>query len=150
MTDPERSGRTERADCTVCTVGDAPRGLVLFAHGARDPRWAEPLQRVAEAARRARPDAAVRIAFLELMSPALDAAVGELAAGGCRRVDVVPVFLGMGGHVRDDLPPRVAAVQAGLPGVEVVLHPALGERDDVVAALAAAALAQAGLADNAE
>lgn len=130
----------------MSAASPAPRrGLVLFAHGARDPRWAEPLQRIAAALRRARPELAVRTAFLELMAPGLDAAAAELAAGGCNRIDVVPVFLGMGGHVRDDLPPRVAAVRTGLPGVEIVLHAALGERDDVVTALAAAALEQAGL-----
>ena len=30
-------------------------GLLLFAHGARDPRWADPFQAVAEEARAACP-----------------------------------------------------------------------------------------------
>ena len=122
-------------------------GLVLFAHGSSDPRWAAPLERIAEAVRQARPGTPVQLAFLERMTPSLASAVATLAAAGCRRVDVVPVFLGMGSHVREDLPPLVRRAADASPGLDVRLHPALGERDDVVAALAAAALAACGFTE---
>ena len=41
------------------------QALVLFAHGARDPRWAIPFERLAERARTKRPDVSVSLAFLE-------------------------------------------------------------------------------------
>jgi sirohydrochlorin cobaltochelatase len=46
-------------------------GLILFAHGARDPRWATPFEAVAAAVRAARPGLPVRLAFLAFMSPTL-------------------------------------------------------------------------------
>jgi len=117
--------------------------LLLFAHGARDPRWAEPFLAIAERIRTADPARPVELAFLELMEPDLAEAARRLAAGGATRIDVVPLFLGMGGHLRNDLPPLVETVRAALPAVEFRLHPAIGENDAVIAVVASAALAAA-------
>jgi sirohydrochlorin cobaltochelatase len=117
--------------------------LILFAHGARDPRWAEPFLAIAERIRLADPARPVELAFLELMEPDLGAAAQRLAAGGATRIDVVPLFLGMGGHLRNDLPALVETVRAALPAVEFRLHPAIGENDAVSAVVASAALAAA-------
>ena len=119
-------------------------GLILFAHGARDPRWAAPFEAVAEAVRAARPGLPVRLAFLEFMAPTLPAAGAELAAAGCNRITVLPMFLGAGGHVRKDLPLLLDELRQAHPGLSVTLQPAIGEIDSVVAAMAQAALAQLG------
>ena len=125
------------------TWGDnvgAMNGLVLFAHGARDPRWREPFERLAAKTRIERPGLAVRLAFLEFMEPDLDAAVDDLAAHGCTAIRVVPVFLGQGGHVRDDLPAAVAGVRERHPGIAVALRQAVGEDDSVLDRIAAVAV----------
>lgn len=117
-------------------------GLILFAHGARDPRWAAPFEAVAAAVRAARPGLPVRLAFLEFMAPTLPEAGAGLAAAGCTHITVLPMFLGAGGHVRKDLPLLLDELRAAHPGLVVTLQPAIGEIDTVVAAMAAAALAQ--------
>ena len=117
------------------------RALILFAHGARDPRWAEPFEEVARRVRSRSPALAVRLAFLELMTPRLIDAGSELAAAGCTRVDVVPLFLGAGGHVRKDLPALLAELGDAHPQVRWQLQRAIGEIDGVIDAMAAAALA---------
>ncbi len=114
-------------------------GLILFAHGARDPAWAAPFEAVAAQVRRAQPAAEVRLAFLELMSPSLPEAGASLAAAGCTQVAVLPLFLGAGGHVRKDLPRLVDALRAAHPGLTFELHGAVGENPAVVAAMAEAA-----------
>ena len=121
------------------------RGLVLLAHGARDPAWATPFEALAARVRASAPDALARLAYLELMAPGLDEVAEELAQAGCARIDVVPVFLGMGGHVRRDVPAQVEALRARHAGIDWRLHPALGEAPRVIAALAEAALAASGL-----
>lgn len=118
-------------------------GYLLFAHGARDPNWALPFDAVAARLRAQRPDAGVRVAFLEFMAPDLGSAADALVAEGCTRLEVVPLFLGAGGHVRKDVPPLLDAVRARHPGVSVRLHRAVGERDELVAAMAQAAIALA-------
>jgi sirohydrochlorin cobaltochelatase len=121
------------------------RGLILLAHGARDPSWATPFEAVAASVRTKAPATLVRLAFLELMAPRLAEVGAELAALGCTRIDVVPVFLGMGGHVRRDVPAQLAALRDAHAGVTWTLHDALGETPHVIAALADAALDLAGL-----
>jgi sirohydrochlorin cobaltochelatase len=115
------------------------RGILLFAHGARDPRWAEPFDDVARRVRRRDPALSVQLAFLEFMTPTLRDAGQALAESGCTRVDVVPLFLGAGGHVRKDLPVLLAELASAHPGVRWQLQPAIGERDSVIDAMARAA-----------
>ncbi len=116
-------------------------GLLLFAHGARDPRWAEPFEDVARRIRQRAPALSVQLAFLEFMAPTLREAGQLLAEAGCTRVDVVPLFLGAGGHVRKDLPALLAELAATYPGVQWQLQRAIGEIDSVIEAMACAALA---------
>jgi sirohydrochlorin cobaltochelatase len=117
------------------------RGLVLFAHGARDPRWAAPFEAIAEAVRERAPTVQVRLAFLELMEPDLGTAVDALVADGCTAIDVLPLFLGTGGHLRRDLPPLVEAAAARHAGVSIALHGAVGETPSLIAAMAEHAIA---------
>jgi sirohydrochlorin cobaltochelatase len=115
-------------------------GLILFAHGARDPRWAAPFEAVALRIRERQPRLQLRLAFLELMSPSLQQAGAELCAAGCERIEVLPMFLGTGGHLRQDLPPMLERLREAHPGVEWRLHAAVGEQPLVREAMAAAAL----------
>ena len=117
------------------------QGLILFAHGARDPRWALPFQAVAEQIAQQQPQLQLRLAFLELMEPSLAQAGAELSAAGCTQVDVLPMFLGTGGHLRKDLPPMMERLRERHPSVRWRLHDAVGEQPRVREAMAATALA---------
>ena len=116
------------------------QGLLLVAHGARDAGWARPFDDVAARAAAACPGAAVRLGFLELMAPTIADAGAALAAAGCAEVDVLPLFLGAGGHVRRDLPRIVDGLRAAHPAVRWRLQPAVGETEPLVAAMTAAAV----------
>ncbi|OYV01368.1 MAG: cobalamin biosynthesis protein CbiX [Burkholderiales bacterium PBB5] len=125
-------------------VAAAPiAGLLLFAHGARDPMWARPFEAVAARCRAERGDDRVALAFLEFMSPGMVAAGAQLAAAGCQAVDVVPLFLGAGGHVRKDIPVLMAQLEAEHPPVRFTLRPAVGQAPEVIAAMAGVALTAA-------
>lgn len=116
------------------------QGLLLLAHGARDPRWAQPFESIVARLRTAQPGLAIELAFLEFMSPDLVTAGGRLAAAGCTAVAVMPLFLGMGGHVRNQVPALVDALATSHPDVRWMLQPTIGEADAVIAAIAAEAL----------
>ncbi len=119
-------------------------GLLLFAHGARDPRWADPFNAVAERLRAQRPGLPLKLAFLEFMAPDIATAAAELAAAGCTQVEVLPLFLGAGGHVRNDVPRLLDTLRERHAGVAFRLHPTIGEQTLVIDAIAAVAGATLG------
>ena len=51
------------------------------------------------------------------------------------------MFLGAGGHVRQDLPRRLEALRAAHPEAEFTLHPTIGEIDAIRQAMALAIVA---------
>jgi sirohydrochlorin cobaltochelatase len=119
-----------------------PQGLILYAHGARDARWAEPFERLCERISTMVPGTQVVLAYLEFMAPDLPSAAAALRAAGCRQIVLVPIFLGQGGHVRQDLPRRLEEVAAAHPDCDFRMADAAGEDDAVLDALAAYCLRQ--------
>lgn len=118
--------------------------LILFAHGARDPEWANPLRRVQGAIAARAPGRRVELAFLELMAPTLADCVAVLAADGVTRIAVVPMFIAQGGHLKRDLPALLADLRERHPQISLLLAPVIGESASVIDAMALAALAAAG------
>lgn len=111
--------------------------LVLVAHGSRDPAWFAAAEDIARrAATRLPADCPVRNAYLELAGPSLEDVVGALAEKGCRRLRLFPLFIGMGHHVRSDLPRRVAALAARWPGLRLDVLPSAGDLAPILDALA--------------
>jgi len=68
------------------------------------------------------------------MKPSLDEAIADLVASGVDAIRVVPVFLGYGGHIKQDLPDLIAAAN---PKVKVTIDPPVGEAPEVIEAIAA-------------
>ena len=84
------------------------------------------------------PGERIVLAFLDLMQPSLPACAASLHGEGVRSLRVVPVFLGSGGHLKDDLPGLVAAIWRDYPDLEIAIEPPIGEQAEVIAAIARA------------
>ena len=110
-------------------------GIILFAHGARDPEWARPLHRLQRMLAERMPDAMIEPAFLEHMAPTLEGAADGLVGRGATELSIVPVFIANGGHLREDLPRRVEALGKLHPGVAVRIAPPIGEVDTILSAI---------------
>jgi len=98
------------------------RGIVLFAHGARDPDWAAPFQQVRSRLTASRPEGRVELAFLELMSPTLDEAIDRLVAEGAVAITVFPLFMAQGGHLKQDLPRILDDIRARHARIPIALE----------------------------
>ena len=122
-------------------------GLILFAHGARDSRWAAPFEAVAARIGALRPGSRVQLAFLEFMLPTLPEAASQLVAAGYTHIQVLPLFLGTGGHLRRDLPLLMDTLRAAHLTATFTLRTAAGETDTVIDALAAVAVVHLDTAD---
>jgi len=116
-------------------------GIVLFAHGSRDPQWRLPIEAVARQITQRQPEALVRCAYLELCLPSLPDAATDLIAVGASRIKVFPLFLGVGKHAREDLPLLIHAIRQAHPSVTVELLPTAGESGKLTELLAEMALA---------
>ena len=111
-------------------------GIVLFAHGSRDPLWRAPIEAVRERIQSQNPDVAVRCAYLEMCTPDLPTAAQELVNQGSLSITVVPMFLGTGKHAREDLPQLIAALRAAHPQIDFAVQVAIGEDPRMTALMA--------------
>lgn len=108
------------------------RALVFLAHGSRDPAWKLPIETIAAHAGSLDETLETRCAYLDMTVPDMASCVAELAATGVTRIAIVPVFLGMGQHLRTDLPRLLADVRARFPDISLVLQSAVGENPEVL------------------
>ena len=112
------------------------RGIVLFAHGARDPGWARPFEAIRDRVRAQRPEYPIALAYLEIMSPTLEEAIAAVVAEGAPSVTVFPLFMAQGGHLKQDLPRILDAIRQSHPHVPISLETAIGEVPEVLGAIA--------------
>ena len=115
----------------------------MFAHGSRDPLWHKPMEAVAAAIALTDPDTPVACAYLELSTPDLFSACEALLAQGVRNITVVPMFLGVGRHAREDLPLLMIELKQKHPSVVFTLRPAVGEDPRLIDLLAQIAVESA-------
>jgi sirohydrochlorin cobaltochelatase len=117
-------------------------GVVLFAHGSRDPLWRLPIDAVALEMTRQWPALTVACAFLELTAPDLPTTVEALMMQGKTHLRIVPMFLGVGRHAREDLPQLVADLIEAYPQMAFELLPAIGEHPAMTQLMAQIAAGQ--------
>lgn len=113
------------------------KAIVLFGHGARDPQWAEPMKRLQSILTGQLPHVQVELAFLELMAPSLPDTVDCMVQGGVQQIQVVPIFFGRGGHLKNDFPVIMAEMKAKHPSLNIEATEAVGQWDAVWQAIAA-------------
>ena len=84
------------------------------------------------------PGERIVLAFLELMQPSLQECVASLYTEGVRKLRVVPVFLGVGGHLKNDLPKLTDTIRRNYSDLEITVESPIGEQSEVIAAIARA------------
>src|SRR5205809_7013594 len=99
--------------------------VILFAHGAREPGWAQPFESVRDRLRAA--GTPVERAFLDFMSPSLDEAAARLACKGIDNVVIVPLFLAQGAHLKRVLPAMVDKIGKLHDNTAIRVAPTLGD-----------------------
>jgi sirohydrochlorin cobaltochelatase len=84
------------------------------------------------------PGERIVLAFLELMQPSLPDCAAGLHAEGVRKLRVVPVFFGSGGHLKADLPKLVDELKRRYADLAITVEPPIGEQPEVISAIAKA------------
>ena len=114
-------------------------GLILFAHGSRDPQWRQPFEAIRQKAQEGHSGPVV-LAFLECMEPDLNKAIDSMAGESIETIRVIPVFLAVGSHVRKDLPELIEQARKKHPTLAITTTAAIGEQTEIQAAIAMCAL----------
>jgi sirohydrochlorin cobaltochelatase len=115
-------------------------GLILFAHGSRDPIWAQPFEAMLARIQQAAPQMHCSLAYLELMQPDFAAVTAQLVERGVTHIRVLPAFLAVGKHLRVDLPEFVVQALATHAGLRIEVLPAAGLTDTLQNAIVELAL----------
>lgn len=118
-------------------------GLLLVAHGSRSTAGQREMATLAGLVAAAAPELAVEMGYLELSQPPAGVALDRLAAGGVRRVAVVPLMLLAAGHSKSDVPAVVVEGRLRYPDLSLHYGRPLGP-DQVLVALARDRIAAAG------
>jgi sirohydrochlorin ferrochelatase len=118
-------GRLSRTAPTSAGRRERPPTLVAVAHGSRDPEALRTVTALVDAVRALRPDVPVRLGHIELNRPLLADTLAALRGEAV----LVPLLLGRGYHVKEDLPAAAAAAAHLTTRVAAPLgpHPLLAE-----------------------
>ena len=98
---------------------DSETFVILFAHGSKSREANEGIELLAGDLERVS-GLPTHATFLEFASPDLAGAAAAASLAGARRIIVVPCFLTMGMHVREDLPRLLSELRSRHTEVEVL------------------------------
>jgi sirohydrochlorin cobaltochelatase len=122
------------------TLNTTHQGIILFAHGSRDALWRAPIEAVAAQIKQQSHYMDVACAYLELTTPDLPSTALSMIARGVQHIVILPMFLGVGRHAREDLPALVKQLQSEHPHISFDLRRAIGEEPQLTKVIAQIAL----------
>lgn len=100
--------------------------ILLMAHGSRIAEANSAAYEIAGMIRRASEFEIVEVAFREMHPPDIQSAIDRCVAQGAERILLMPYFLFVGAHVREDLPAEMTLAQERYPQVEFAMGNHLG------------------------
>lgn len=102
-------------------------GILIFAHGSSDPEWTAPVRAVQAQLAQKFPNRVVTTAYLERASPDFFQAARQMVQDGATTIVLLPFFLGVGKHLKEDLPVMISSFLNEHPGVHIRQLPAVGQ-----------------------
>ncbi len=111
---------------------NARKAILLLGHGSKAKEANDTLRSVAETLRARNGYGCVQAAFLQMERPDFQEGFGEIASKGFNDIIVMPYFLYMGLHVKQDLPEEIARAKEKSPHINIRLARSLGFHDKLV------------------
>jgi sirohydrochlorin ferrochelatase len=100
--------------------------ILLMAHGSRIPEANDAVHAIAAMAKEMTGCEIVEVSFREQHLPNIQQGIDACVAQGASRVLLLPYFLFVGAHVREDLPAEMAEAKKRYPRVEFAMGKHLG------------------------
>lgn len=131
---PAPEDRHVPAPADPAAVPPSPPPLVIAGHGTRVNAGAEAAYELVDRVRGLLPGVRVEAGFVELTPPTIDQALDDVLATAPAAV-VVPLMIGTGGHVREDIPEAIDASKARHVDATVVRTRHLGSPKPLLSAV---------------
>jgi len=116
----------ERHDERAAASAFPPEAVVLLGHGSRLPGAGEDMTQVAHRIQIKTGHPSVKICNMQFLGPTFDEVFDQGAADGVKRIIVIPYFLHVGVHMREDIPAMLRAKADQHPEIEIILGKNLG------------------------
>jgi sirohydrochlorin ferrochelatase len=100
--------------------------VLLMAHGSRIPEANDAVRDIAAMVKEMTNLDIVEVSFREQHLPNIQQGIDACVDAGAERIILMPYFLYMGAHVREDLPAEMAEAKQRYPRVEFVMGSHLG------------------------
>jgi sirohydrochlorin ferrochelatase len=100
--------------------------VLLMAHGSRICEANDTVLEIASMVKEMTGFAIVEVSFREQYLPNIQQGIDACVARGAERIILIPYFLYLGAHVREDLPEEVATAKQRYPHIEFVMGRHLG------------------------
>lgn len=110
--------------------------LILMAHGSSSKDWSDAFVDMTAQVREAFDNA--ELAFMELSEPSLQESCAAAKRDGYDHVQVLPLFLATGRHLKKDVPAMIAQYEKEL-GLSIELLPPIGRHPAIAKAMHEAA-----------
>lgn len=106
--------------------GNSRKAVLILGHGSKAEGANETLRQVASSVGERGGYGFVLPAFLQLASPGIKEAIETMVEKGFTDITVMPYFLYMGLHVKDDIPAELEEARKRHPGLKVTVTRCLG------------------------
>lgn len=103
------------------------QGILVVAHGSRVVETEETLVSLLNIVREKMPDCRIEHAFMEFSERTLEKGIAALVSQNVTEIKVVPYFLFMGVHLREDIPTMIRECMASHPEINVTMGAPLGD-----------------------
>ncbi|MCL2046068.1 MAG: CbiX/SirB N-terminal domain-containing protein [Oscillospiraceae bacterium] len=102
------------------------KGVLVIAHGSRATETEAVLDAIVEMVRENLPDRMIECAFMGNSDRTAEKAVAALAENNVSEIKIIPYFLFMGIHLKEDIPEMVAELVKDYPEIEISMTDSLG------------------------
>lgn len=101
--------------------GVSPEAVILIGHGSRVAGAGESMEQVADGLRRRLPGMIIETCAMSMLGPHLPETIQKCVDAGAGKIMVMPYFLYMGIHLREDIPEIIRNEGDAYPGVQFIL-----------------------------
>ena len=102
------------------------KGILIIAHGSRAKETETTLETIVKIVKEKLPETIIEIAFMEFSDKTVEKGISSLAEKGITEIKIVPYFLFMGIHLKEDIPQMAEESAKKHPNIKITMAPPLG------------------------